>query len=124
MLTMNQRSQIEVRLLEEREEAMEALARFAEDNEVSFNEQAGELTSYRFHLADIGTEAMEQEKQMLLASNEGRRLFDVLDALRRLYDDPEAFGTCELCGGAIGFERLELVPAARTCVSCQRSQEA
>lgn len=124
MLTINQRSQIEVRLLEEREEAMEALARFAEANEVPFNEQAGEMTSYRFHLADIGTEAMEQEKRMLLASNEGRRLYDTLDALRRLYDDPDAFGTCESCGGPIGFERLELVPAARTCASCQRSQEA
>jgi RNA polymerase-binding transcription factor DksA len=124
MLTMNQRSIIEVRLLEEREEAMEALARFAEDNEVPFNDQAGEMTSYRLHLADIGTEAMEQEKQMLFASNEGRRLYDTLDALRRLYDDPEAFGTCEGCGASIGFERLELVPAARTCAGCQRAQEA
>lgn len=123
MLTIDQRSQIEFRLLEEREEAMEALARFAEANEVPFNEQAGELSSYRAHLADIGTEAMEQEQQMLLASNEGRRLNAALDALRRLYDDPDAFGRCERCGGAIGFERLELVPAARSCAACQRAQE-
>lgn len=124
MLSIDQRSQIEVRLLEEREEAMEALARFAEENEVPFNEQAGEMTSYRLHLADIGSEAMEKEQQMLLASNEGRRLLDTLDALRRLYDDPDTFGTCEQCGRTIGFERLQLVPAARTCINCQRASEA
>lgn len=28
------------------------------------------------------------------------------------------FGTCEVCGGAIGAERLVARPTARTCVAC------
>lgn len=28
------------------------------------------------------------------------------------------FGTCEVCGGAVGAERLAARPTARTCIAC------
>jgi RNA polymerase-binding transcription factor len=34
------------------------------------------------------------------------------------------FGTCEVCGGPIGDERLAAVPDATRCVSCQAAWEA
>ncbi len=37
----------------------------------------GDLSSYSFHMADQGTDAMEREKQFLFASQEGRYLWHV-----------------------------------------------
>ncbi len=122
MLTPEEREQIEKRLLREREQAIEVLRQFEEETQ-NLRERSGELSLYRFHLADIGTEAMEQEKAFLLASNEGRRLYEIDEALRRLYKTPESFGVCERRGEEIGFERLEVIPEARYCARCQRELE-
>jgi DnaK suppressor protein len=124
MLTETERQKIEKLLLEEREQAVESLEDFDQARAESLEEATGELTVYRFHLADIGTEAMEQEKQFLLASAEGRRLYEIDEALRKLYREPDKFGTCERCGKPIGMERLEVVPEAALCAACQRAAEA
>lgn len=118
MLTTEERDRIEKLLLREREDALEALGHF-EERADDLRERSGEMSLYRFHMADIGTEAQEQEKDFLLASNEGRRLYEVDEALRRLYRSPEEFGTCERCGKPIGFARLEVIPQARYCADCQ-----
>ena len=118
MLSQEERDQIEKLLLKERELALAAIEQFQE-NEQDMRERAGEMSLYRMHMADLGTESQEKEKEFLLASNEGRRLYEVDEALRRLYKDPEAFGTCERCGREIGFERLEVIPHARYDVECQ-----
>ncbi|HET7276142.1 MAG TPA: TraR/DksA C4-type zinc finger protein [Longimicrobiaceae bacterium] len=119
-----ERDQIEARLLRDREDAVEALRRFFDDAADDLQQQAGELGVYRFHLADVGSEAMEREKQFLLASNEGRRLYEIDEALRRLYRDPDTFGICEECGREIAIERLLLVPSATRCADCQAALEA
>lgn len=123
MLTQEQRDRIEALLRREREDALEALGHFEERTQ-DLRERSGELSLYRLHLADIGTEAQEQEKDFLLASQEGRRLYEIDEALRRLYNAPEEFGKCERCGQEIGFERLEVIPHARYCKACQELVEA
>jgi RNA polymerase-binding transcription factor DksA len=47
----------------------------------------------------------------------------VNQALRRLYGDPEKFGTCHQCGAEIGFDRLDALPHARLCISCKEKEE-
>lgn len=123
MLTQEQRDRIEKLLRREREDALEALGHFEERSQ-DLRERSGELSLYRLHLADIGTEAQEQEKDFLLASQEGRRLYEIDEALRRLFKDPEAFGTCERCGKEVGYERLEVIPHARLCKEDQELVEA
>ena len=123
MLTGEQRAEIEVRLREERELALEALREFDADRADSLLDAIGELSEYRFHPADIGTESMEQEKQFLLASVEGRRLYDIDEALRRLYAEPELFGHCARCAKTIPMERLRLIPYAAHCAECQELVE-
>lgn len=122
MLTEQQREQIEKRLLREREQVLESIETF-DAQEQDLEDRAGELSLYRFHMADIGTEAMEKEKEFLFASRDGRRLYEIDEALRRLYKDPETFGTCERCGRTIEFERLEVVPEARLCIAHQKEME-
>jgi DnaK suppressor protein len=75
-------------------------------------------------MADLGTDAMEREKMLLFASKEGRYLYRVEDALRRLYKDPNSFGVCHSCGEPITFERLDALPHARYCIECKRKEEA
>lgn len=122
MLSEEARGRIEKRLLEERESALEAIGHFDAD-ERDLNTRLGETTVYRFHLADIGSEEHEREKEFLMASMEGRRLYAIDDALRRLYREPETFGVCERCGRDIGEERLDIVPQATLCAADQEAVE-
>jgi RNA polymerase-binding transcription factor DksA len=110
------------RLLEERRRLLRLLGRSAEQFSASTTESDGDLTSYPFHIADQGTDTIEQETGFLIASQESRMLWHVDDALRRLYREPERFGICEHCGVAITFERLDAIPHTRFCRTC-KSQE-
>jgi len=74
-------------------------------------------------MADQGTEAMEREKAALFATKEGRYLYRIEEALRRLYNDPDNFGNCHTCGSDVGFERLDALPHARYCIDCKLKEE-
>jgi DnaK suppressor protein len=116
---------IENRLIRERDRALRSLGRFQEQSKLSRDATDADLSSYSFHMADQGTDAMEREKAFLFASKEGRYLYRVEDALRRLYKDPDHFGVCQNCKTAIPFERLDALPHARYCLNCkQREEEA
>ena len=118
---MNQknRDHLEQRLLQERQRAVKALRQLD-----SGDSEDGDLTTYPFHLADEGTDTMEQEKEFLLKSVEGRLVTDIDDALRTLYKEPERYGKCINCNAEIVFERLDLVPWAKLCLNCQTIEEA
>ena len=110
------RSKWEKRLLEERRVALESLGTLDDRARDSADgEDDGELSNYPQHMADEGTDTMEQEKSFLLASQEGRRLYQIDEALRRLYKQPEEFGNCAICGREIIAERLDLLPWTTTC---------
>lgn len=68
-------------------------------------------------------EAPYREMGQAIASarnrDRARQIAQIEDALRRLADDPEAFGECESCNEPIPPRRLELMPFARLCASCQ-----
>ena len=120
-MNSEQRKHLEKRLQAERERAIKAIRSLDESR--ASNDDDGDLTLYPFHLADEGTDTMEQEKTLLLLSNEGRLLLEIDEALRRMYRDDESFGKCGGCGDEIAFERLDIVPWATMCVSCQRELE-
>ena len=114
MLSEQDRGNVERALLREREQVLENIGHFDERLN-DLRERAGELSLYRFHPADVGSESQEQEQDFLLTSVEGRRLYQIDEALSRLYKTPEAFGTCEVCGRDIELERLEVIPETRLC---------
>ena len=112
------RKKVEQRLLDERRGALETLG--------TLDDRAGddgELSNYPQHLADEGTDTMEQEKSFLLASAEGRRLYQIDEALRRLYKQPDDFGNCAVCGKEIEGERLDLIPWTTTCAQHAEQDE-
>ena len=122
MLTENERSQIEERLRKDREQALEAIGHITDARD-ELRARMGELSAYDNHPADMGSESQEQEQQFLLATIEGRRLYAIDDALRRLYQEPEEFGKCEVDGGPIEFDRLMVVPETRVCARHARESD-
>lgn len=122
-MNKKQLSHLEKRLLEERARVVKELGNYDEQFSGTLQSSDGDLSSYSFHMADQGTDAMEREKQFLFASKEGRYLWHVNEALRRLYQTPESFGKCQECGEPIGFERLDALPHARLCIKCKAKEE-
>ena len=113
----------EKRLLEERKRVLKELGHHGETFGSSQTESDGDLSSYSFHMADQGTDAMEREKAFLFASQEGRFLWHIDEALRRLYRSPETFGKCQQCGEDIDFDRLDALPHARLCIKDKQREE-
>jgi RNA polymerase-binding transcription factor DksA len=122
-MTKKQLQHFEKRLLEERRRVLKELGHYDETFGSSPQAADGDLSSYSFHMADQGTDAMEREKAFLFASQEGRFLWHIDEALRRLYRSPETFGHCQSCGELIAFERLDALPHARYCIACKQKEE-
>jgi RNA polymerase-binding transcription factor DksA len=114
--------ELEVLLLAERVRVMKEMGHLESTVlKVNPRESAGDLSGYSFHMADAGTDAYEREKAFQFASNEGRLLLDLDEALRRLYRGE--YGNCESCGNAIAKARLEAMPTARLCRDCKELEE-
>ena len=122
-LSKKDRAHFEERLLDEREKIVKQLAQFDESFSDTLQGSDGDLSAYSFHMADQGTDAMEREKAFLFASKEGRLLYHIDEALRRLYKSPESYGICQECGNDVGYERLDALPHARLCIKCKEREE-
>lgn len=122
-MNKDQLKHLEERLIEERSRVMKELGYYGESFNASLHSADGDLSSYSYHMADQGTDAMEREKQFLMASKEGRYLWHLNEALRRLYNSPTTFGQCHQCGTELDFERLDALPHARLCIRCKEQEE-
>ncbi|MFV1986317.1 MAG: TraR/DksA family transcriptional regulator [Gemmatimonadota bacterium] len=122
-MNKKERTHLEKRLLKERSRVVKELGHYDESFSKTLQGADGALSAYSFHMADQGTDAMEREKQFLFASKEGRLLYHIDEALRRLYRVPANFGVCEECGEKISFERLDALPHARLCIKCKEREE-
>jgi DnaK suppressor protein len=114
-LTTEQRAHLEKRLHEERARTMELLNGILADRAGSSEQEAsGDLSKMPLHPADIGTDVMNEELDESNATRASRELTQIDAALERLYSSPEQFGLCD-DGREIPFERLDIIPWARTC---------
>lgn len=84
-------------------------------------EASGNLSSMPIHMADIGSDAFEQEFTLSLMANEEDTLGQVEQALGRIR--ARTFGICEDCGGVIARKRLEAIPFASVCIRCAEKRE-
>lgn len=108
-------------IMAERERIIRELGRIEETINDATQGQEGSNQSYSNHLADIGTDYMEQEKNFYYASQEGQYLRSLDEALERI--DRGEYGVCEMCGDLIGDKRLKAVPSARLCIKCKSESE-
>lgn len=87
----------------------------------TIRESTGDISSYSYHMADQGTDAMERELAFMFASKSGRLVYHIDEALRRLKEGE--YGKCVRCGKAISSARLQAVPHARMCINCKSAEE-
>jgi RNA polymerase-binding transcription factor DksA len=114
-LTTEQLRHLEKRLRDERARALQLLNGIVADRSSSSEQEgAGDLSLMPFHPADLGTDTMDEELDESNATRASRELTEIDAALERLYKSPARFGLCD-DGREIPFERLEIIPWARTC---------
>lgn len=113
-MTEEQRQYLENRLLDERAERMRRLASFQSEEGTTTRDRDGDLSAVPMHLADLGTDTMQEELDAAQASRGSRELEEIDAALERLYREPTRFGLDERTGREIPFARLDMIPWART----------
>jgi len=112
-----------------RQQLLEEAARIRADlkdveqrtSRISESELASEAGGYEDHPADVASETYEREKDLALGDN----LQDILGKIRVALEkmDQRTYGICDACGQRIGAARLEALPFATLCVSCQSRLE-
>jgi DnaK suppressor protein len=70
---------------------------------------------------DQANELIEKEMGFLMSSNMSNNLAEVEEALERI--DKNEYGKCQHCGTEISSKRLDVLPFAKFCVSCQEKME-
>ncbi len=73
-------------------------------------------------MADVGTDAFEQELTLNLMGNEKEVLEQIEAALERI--ELGNYGKCETCGRGIAKARLDAIPYTAFCVKCASRQES
>lgn len=72
-------------------------------------------------IADQATSAYTKEFLLSIGDAERRMLKQVDEALNKIQQ--ETYGLCETCGEMINERRLEALPFARLCITCQEEEE-
>ena len=123
-LTEKQRRHLARRLQEERTRALRTLNRnVGEHADGDEQDRSGDLSAMPSHPADLGTDTMQAELDASNATRVSRELAEIDAAIDRLHSTPEKYGVCEDTGEDISYERLDLIPWARTCGMSARSHE-
>ena len=73
------------------------------------------------HVADDATEVFTRERNLALRNNAQDLLVQVEAALQRL--EKGSYGICARCGNEIAPERLDALPYAIYCITCQSQIE-
>ena len=120
-MTKKELEHFEKLLLERRTALVSEMGLLRKSAQDTIKEAAGDHSAYAYHMADLGTDAMEREKTFLLASKSGRLLYHIDEALRRIRN--KSYGKCHQCGQPIAKTRLEAVPHARLCIACKELEE-
>ena len=103
------------RLLLKKQQILEAYNK----NKTYGKEADGEATQ---DIADKAANSYTKEFLFSLSNTERALLHEVDDALARLQG--RRFGICAACEEDMNQKRLEAVPWARLCLSCQEKQES
>lgn len=91
----------------------EIRARFTE----SETESSQALSAYDNHPADLGTDTFDRELDVGLTVGLNRALEEIARAEEKL--DEGTYGLCDRCGEVIGVSRMNALPNAIYCLSCQ-----
>ena len=110
-------------LLAEKDRVTKALARHTEHIEKAAKEAGGGSgKAHSNHMADQGSDEFQYETTIKFANTEGRYLYNIEEALKRIEDG--TYGKCIECNKNIALPRLRRLPYTRMCIDCKEKEEA
>lgn len=116
-LTSDQLRHLEHRLREERDRLTAHVRAFSEEqSDKDADAPGGNLSKAPLHPADLGSDVQNEELEATLATRRSIELAEIDAALERLTTSPDTFGRDESTGNEIPFERLDVIPYARSDV--------
>lgn len=108
------------KLLLEQQHLEKRLLAFQADNALDARSQTNEL-SFDEDFGDLGSDTFEREKDLSIELNVRNLLGQVTEALDRM--DAGTYGTCASCGREIEEGRLEALPFSTLCMDCKELEE-
>ena len=117
-----ERKKIEAGLIERKRRLAETMGKLSGEAVQQGPRELGEISSLPQHLADLGTETFEQDRNLELAERASVEISEIDEALERL--KAGTYGICETCGQPIPPERLSALPHASLCAACKAKTEA
>jgi len=108
-------------LMSDRKKVVKIIEGIDENMSKNIRDAVGNVSSYATHLADLGTDSDEREKETYMLDRELRNLKNIDNALKRIHD--KTYGVCNYCGEDISSTRLKAVPYTEFCISCKRNEE-
>jgi DnaK suppressor protein len=121
-MTQSEINDFKEKLFELRKEVNRRIKSTKEDDrDTSIKEMTGELSSYTHHMADQGSDSLDQDNHFRDMEREGDFLYEIDEALARI--DENRYGICETCRSTIHSKRLKYMPYARLCLQCQQIEE-
>ena len=113
---------IEAGLIERKRRLAETMGKLSGEAVQHGPRDLGEISSLPQHLADLGTETFEQDRDLELAERASAEITEIDLALERL--KAGTYGICESCDQPIPPERLSALPHASLCAACKAKTEA
>jgi DnaK suppressor protein len=117
-LSRKQLNQLKAQLLEKKAELLGDV-RSMEAARAAAN--SGDLSHMPLHMADVGSDAYDQEFTLGLMESDRRLLHEIDEALARIRDG--YFGVCLVSARPIEAIRLEIKPWAKYCIEVARERE-
>jgi len=107
------------KLINEQSRVLDLIKQMKQNGVINSNsEMASELSFYDNHPSDTATELFDKEKGIALKKNEISILNKIEDSLESIEEGD--YGKCKSCGKDIDEARLEVMPYADNCMSCQK----
>ncbi|GFR35039.1 TraR/DksA C4-type zinc finger protein [Thermobrachium celere] len=108
-------------LLKKKEDILHTINQMEENGvKEGQREELSELSTIDNHPADMATEVFDKERGFALFENEKSILAKIDQSLKNMEDG--TYGLCEICGGEIEEDRLEVIPYASTCKNCMNDK--
>ncbi len=111
-------------LTRKRRDVMDEFEQFQKESlrQSAKSDQTGDLSDMPSHMADVGSDAFEQEIELGQAEKKRNQIGEIDAALERCQTGQ--YGICENGYHAISRERLQAIPWTRRCLKCKAVSES
>ncbi len=113
-LTTAQLEKLKLALLDRRHEIQRLSLESLGNAEESIDEASGDS-------ADRAAASLDRDILVDAAAREAKELHGIDEALAKI--DAGTYGACEECGNLIAMPRLQYIPNAKYCITCQERLE-